>query len=1118
MTTRCTKKNPIFGKIYPEVRRVSALLVLGLFVIFGNLMAQKEGAIWYFGQNAGLDFNQYYPKPLTNGKTETREGVATICDKEGNLLFYTDGQTVYNRNHQMMANGDGLFGDISSTQSSIIVPKPGKPLEYYIFTVDKVGSDSEPGMGVNYSIVDLMQNAPLGRVTQKNIPLFPGNKFKFTEKITAVKHKDGESYWIVTHLFDNWVFYVVKLDRFGLQPPEMYTEGSQHVNTDPEDRYNRGATGYLKSSPKGDFLAVAIESRKFFELFTFDNATGKIKYLVNLPAGNRERPLTPSSAAYGVEFSPTSNYFYGSTREGGYIYQWNVAKINDTMAIRNSVKIIRENKSILCGALQLGFNGKIYVSLSGQPYLGVIKSPIQENCQYEEHGASLVDNETGKGGKGYFGLPTFLPDFFKAAEFYFENTCQNDGTVFYLSTRFNIESLPNWLIYDKTGNQLVGKADVNPETLEGAFRFPAPGDYLVELRVMQFGSEIVQRREITIHPLPELNFPDTTSLCKGSFANLDAGYGAFYSWRDNPNLTTERYRTIAFPGKYVVTVRHYNGCSNSDSTEVVQKPLPVIKDTLVGKAACGYNNGSIELLMETDTSNYIFNWKDFPDNHTSKITELKGGVYEVTITSKITLCSLASKLSVSEENAPDVRVKTNITGPVCPGTRVTLTAEGAANYLWNNPEGLTSYQVVVEPIKTTTYIVKGFSIDANQQECSAFADVTVEVYPYFLPELGAAKEKCEGDTVKLDGGDMFASWDWSSGQTTQVIRLTRSWPELVLTVTDRNGCIFSDTTSVLIKPLPEIDLGKDRIVCKGTEVTLDAGEADAWLWNTGDTTRTISVLYTDYYAVSVTKNGCSSSDQVNIRINSPDSLRIDSVAVQDVTCYGAANGSIRIFVKGEGSSYQYSIDDGDSYFHNQGLFENLDGRAPYRIRVVEDSVCSVRSDEEFTIKEPDPIEIDYRLISPSCEQCEDGEISLIITGGTPPYSVLWSTMDSIKRLRNIGLGTYPVWIRDSLKCSAYKNIDMVMGETSYSIPNAFTPNGDNVNEEWVITALKDKPDCIVQVFTRAGRKIFESEKGYKEPWDGRGPDGNVVPVGSYFYLIRVDDSTKPLTGSITVLK
>ncbi|MHA1342163.1 MAG: hypothetical protein ACTSO2_19505, partial [Promethearchaeota archaeon] len=75
------------------------------------------------------------------------EGCATISDKFGHLLFYTDGITVWNKNHRVMKNGEGLFGHVSSTQSAIIIPNPGKKNQYYIFTVDAEDSSN----GLNYS-------------------------------------------------------------------------------------------------------------------------------------------------------------------------------------------------------------------------------------------------------------------------------------------------------------------------------------------------------------------------------------------------------------------------------------------------------------------------------------------------------------------------------------------------------------------------------------------------------------------------------------------------------------------------------------------------------------------------------------------------------------------------------------------------------------------------------------------------------------------------------------------------------------------------------------------------------------------------------------------------------
>jgi len=1232
------------------------LSIAGLvFLLFEPLCAQKEGAVWYFGDHAGLDFNQQYPIPLTDGQINTREGVASICDKDGKLLFYTDGQTVYDRTHQIMVNGEGLYGDISSTQSSIVVPKPGSAILYYIITVDKAGTPSNPGNGLNYSIVDISQYSGRGAVIQKNIKLPGVSNVLFTEKITVVKHKDGKSYWIIAHEFGTREFYEFLLtEKDGLTFIDPKGAGSVHV-FDPADRDNRGATGYLKSSPKGDFLATAIEGMHIFELFSFNTLTGDITSIVKLPAGDSINPFAETGAAYGVEFSPTSNFLYGSTRKGGLIYQWNLSQLDDPTSIFRSVKILREKPSSLCGALQLAYNGKIYVSLGGQPYLGVINSPIQEECHYIEHGASLIDNNTGKGGRGYFGLPTFLSDFFKAAEFYFENTCFRDKTIFYISTRNAVDAPPIWTIW-KNGTY-IGDAVTDPVTWEGIYTFLAPGDYVVKMRTMQFGSPLDVQRDITIQPLPELNLPDTTSLCKGSAAHLDAGYGAFYNWREFPNLKVERHVNVYNPGTYLVTVTHYNGCSTTDSTEVVEKPIPVIKDTLITLAACGTGNGSITLVMEEDPDQYDFAWTHDSANTSNTATNLAFGVYEVKITSLKTGCSLTSKLSVSEENAPAVSIRSSVTGPICPGSKVTLTAEGAVEYLWENPDGIQVSSLDVYPWQTTTYRVKGYSVEqATQDTCSAYGEKTIEVLPYNSPQLGADREECQGDTIKLNGGSEYLAWKWSNDETTQIVQITQSIKNLILTVTDKNhcpltdtinvlikplplidlgndsimqckgkpielsggtgdsylwstddttatirvndsdnykltirtngcantdsiqvmikplpevilnlprdtticlkdslelnggrgdtyrwstgdttrynyvnksgvywlkisfdGCENSDTVNLIVKPLPTVDLGRDTVYCKSNSIVLSGGNGDTYSWNTGATTPQISIDTTGLYQLAITKSGCINSDSVMIRVNDPAKLGIDSVASAPVTCPGNRDGSLRIYSHGSGTTYEYSIDDGLSYFSSP-WFQGLYGNNHFQIMVREDQACTAKYPKEITFKEPDSIQINYHLVSPSCETCPDGEINLSIKGGTPPYSVKWSTNDTITYLTNMVLGKYLVWVTDASKCRENTLIDLTLDFPPFRIPNAFTPNGDGINEKWEIAALKDFPECELKIFDRSGHLIWWSDTGYTVPWDGIDKSGNVLPVGSYYYLVWLQSDLKPLKGTVSILR
>jgi len=1233
------------------------LSIAGLaLLLFEPLCAQKEGAVWYFGSKAGLDFNLQYPRPLTDGQIDTHEGVASICDKEGKLLFYTDGQTVYDRTHQIMVNGEGLYGDMSSTQSSIVVPKPGSATLFYIFTVDKAGTPSNPGNGLNYSIIDISQYSGRGAVIQKNIKLPGVSNVLFTEKITVIKHKDGKSYWIIAHEFGTREFYEFLLtETKGLELIDAIGAGSEH-KFDPNDRDNRGATGYLKSSPKGEFLATAIEGMHFFELFSFNNGTGVITLLVKLPAGDTINPFAETGAAYGVEFSPTSNFLYGSTRKGGLIYQWNLSQLDDPTSIFRSVKILREKSNSLCGALQLAYNGKIYVSLGGQPYLGVINSPIQEACNYIEHGASLIDNNTGKGGRGYFGLPTFLSDFFKAAEFYFENTCYRDTTIFYPSTHIGVDAPPIWTIYDKTNTYIIGVAFTDPVTWEGKYTFPAPGDYKVRMRIAQFGSTFEFSRDITINQLPELNLPDITPLCKGSAAHLDAGDGAFYLWSDNANLNVERYRNIYNPGQIVVTVTHYNGCSNTDFTLIVEKPLPVIKDTLITLAACGTGNGSITLVMEEDPDQYDFAWTQDSANTSNTATNLAFGVYEVKITSRKTGCSLTSKLSVSEDNAPAVSIRPSITGQACPGSKVILKAEGALQYLWENPEGIRVPEIDVYPLKTTTYRVKGYSVDQNTQDtCSAFGEITVAVFPYNPPQLGANRADCQGDTIKLDGGSEYNAWRWSNNDTTRIVHITQTTEPLIVFVTDRNKCVLTDTINVLIKPLPIIDLGRDTVLCKGkpldlfggtgdsllwstgetTEhikadttntyklsiwkkgcvntdsvyirlkplpevilnlprdtticlkdsLELNGGRGDTYLWSTGDTTRynyvnksgvywlkigfdgcensdtvnltvkplptvdlgrdtvycksnsivlsggtgdtyswntgattpQISIDTTGLYQLAITKSGCINSDSVMIRVNDPAKLGIDSVASAPVTCPGNRDGSLRIYAHGSGTSYEYSIDDGMSFFSSP-WFQGLYGNNHFQIMVREDKACTAKYPKEITFKEPDSIQINYHLVSPSCETCPDGEINLSIKGGTPPYSVKWSTNDTIAYLTNMVLGKYLVWVTDASKCRENALIDLTLDFPPFRIPNAFTPNGDGINEKWEIAALKDFPECELKIFDRSGHLIWWSDTGYTVPWDGIDKSGNVLPVGSYYYLVWLQSDLKPLKGTVSILR
>ena len=123
----------------------------------------------------------------------------------------TDGSTVWNKNHSIMTNGTGLLGHFSSTQSAIIIPKPGNNDIYYIITVAAIGWSQNPSYdGINYSEVDMTLSNGNGAITSnKNIMLNQPS----CEKITAVTHANGSDIWLITHNWNSNSFCYKKLKK-----------------------------------------------------------------------------------------------------------------------------------------------------------------------------------------------------------------------------------------------------------------------------------------------------------------------------------------------------------------------------------------------------------------------------------------------------------------------------------------------------------------------------------------------------------------------------------------------------------------------------------------------------------------------------------------------------------------------------------------------------------------------------------------------------------------------------------------------------------------------------------------------------------------------------------------
>lgn len=364
-----------------------------IFLVFillspSSIFAQAEANFWYFGKNAGLDFSQSKPQSIKNGALNTIEGCASISDANGNLLFYTDGITVWNRKHQWMPNGTGLTGDLSATQSAIIVPKPNSKTIYYIFTTDV----AEGASGLRYSTVEMSLAGGLGDVKMKNIALM----HPVTERITAVLHQNRTDYWILTHQWESNAFYAFLLTEKGIQANPIISEVGRNHTTDPDN-----AIGMMKASPDGKRLAVAMKGLHLFEIFDFDYNTGKLANPISIQMEN-------GSLTYGLEFSSDASKLYVAAHGKNKIYQYD---LKDAKNIKNSGKIIAQDL-VHVGSLQLAPNGKIYATVYDLPYLSVIENPNLrgDSCRFIKEGIFL------EGARCQLGLPNFIPTYFDDLE------------------------------------------------------------------------------------------------------------------------------------------------------------------------------------------------------------------------------------------------------------------------------------------------------------------------------------------------------------------------------------------------------------------------------------------------------------------------------------------------------------------------------------------------------------------------------------------------------------------------------------------------------------------------------------------------------------------------------
>lgn len=574
------------------MRNIVSLLFPALFCF--TLFAQPEPAIWYFGNNAGIDFNSGTPTPLLNSPMSTNEGTATVCDDNGNLLFFTNGIEVWNANLSLMPNGTGLLGgnlgDPSTTQAAMIIKKPGSSTEYYLFTADQqAGPD-----GVRYSVVDMTLQGGLGDVTAtKNVLLFAPT----SEKLTAVRHSNGVDVWVIGHELSTNIFHAYPVTAAGVGTAVSSAVGAPH---------NGNAIGYMKANRAGDKLAVTYYAPSV-ELFDFDNSTG----IVSNP-----RALNSVNFTYGLCFSPNGNLLYTAeilqSAGTNTIYQFDITSGN--AATINSTRTIVGSSTAWVGSMEVAPDGKMYVARPGELNLGVINNPdvIGTGCNY-------VDGAFNLGGRmSQLGLPNFMYDSQISYSFAWTGDCSADSIHFTVPITSGIDSVA-WDFDDPASGTGNHSSDLEP-----AHVFTTSGTYDVELTIYSGGSTQTISNPVTIDlsPSVELGGADT-GYCQGSSLTLFATYNtSSVTWQDG---STFPYHDVTGPGIYWAEVS--NSCGTvRDSITVAPFPQPEVnlgEDTVVCEQTT--------IILDAGNPGATYLWNNGSTNQTLPVGAT--GIYYVEVTS-----------------------------------------------------------------------------------------------------------------------------------------------------------------------------------------------------------------------------------------------------------------------------------------------------------------------------------------------------------------------------------------------------------------------------------------------------------------------------------------------------
>jgi PKD repeat protein len=509
------------------VKIKTIILLLNCFLIF-RVHSQKETSNWLFGDRNWLSF---YPNIQTKDSCNTyfEEPCASISDKSGNLIFYSNGESVFNKYHRVIKKGDSLLGDWSASEGCVFVQKPGNDSVFYLFTNDfALQSD-----GLCYNVIKLHGNPDSSVVIEKNIRIAS----KMCESISVIHHQNGIYKWIVVHSgISNTISAFLLTDK-GLNPCPIETTIGYVFNGAVLTYQTVG-----KFNNDGTLWAIDNMVDGIIKICSFDNSTGLFSNSFVLP--------DYYDIISGMQFSKNSKYLYVIERE------LQLVQVN-TKSWQKKVIFNISSTGGRMSRCQFGIDGKMYMYRGDSSFLSSIENPDQDgvNCNFKERSIFLKHKNTS-------GLPNFDQSYFYTPSVYFKYkiNCINNSISFEGVDTFSGNTF-KWII-EKKGKPV--EATYTTKNINHTFL--DTGIYKVTYIVSNGNSKDTMTKSIVIYPKLSKQFlGKDTAYAQGTSFNkiLKTPLGMHCQlWQDSSRLSTFHADTA---GVYICKVTNKSFCDVIDT-------------------------------------------------------------------------------------------------------------------------------------------------------------------------------------------------------------------------------------------------------------------------------------------------------------------------------------------------------------------------------------------------------------------------------------------------------------------------------------------------------------------------------------------------------------------------